>query len=72
MRHTAKFTPESFCDDVIIGNPPFNLKFGIKLSQVYYIDKAYDALNPAGILMLIVPASFLQSEFWEKSKVRRP
>ncbi len=64
-----QFAPESRYD-VIIGNPPFNLKFGIKASQVYYIDKAYDALNPAGILMLIVPASFLQSEFWEKSKVR--
>lgn len=64
-----QFTPESRYD-VIIGNPPFNLKFGIKVSQVYYIDKAYDALNPAGILMLIVPVSFLQSEFWEKSKVR--
>lgn len=64
-----QFTPESRYD-VIIGNPPFNLKFGIKVSQVYYIDKAYDVLNPAGILMLIVPASFLQSEFWEKSKVR--
>ena len=64
-----QFIPESRYD-VIIGNPPFNLKFGIKVSQVYYIDKAYDALNPAGILMLIVPASFLQSEFWEKSKVR--
>ncbi|ROT16904.1 methyltransferase domain-containing protein [Muribaculaceae bacterium Isolate-110 (HZI)] len=64
-----QFAPESRYD-VIIGNPPFNLKFGIKVSQVYYIDKAHDALNPAGILMLIVPASFLQSEFWEKSKVR--
>lgn len=55
--------------DVVIGNPPFNLKFGRRMSQEYYIDKAYDVLNPAGILMLIVPASFLQSEFWEKSKV---
>ena len=64
-----QFAPESRYD-VIIGNPPFNLKFGIKVSQVYYVDKAHDALNPAGILMLIVPASFLQSEFWEKSKVR--
>ena len=64
-----QFTPENRYD-VIIGNPPFNLKFGNRLSQVYYIDKAYEALNPAGILMLIVPSSFLQSEFWEKSKVR--
>ena len=55
--------------DVIIGNPPFNLKFDYKLSQEYYMDKAYDMLNPAGILMVIVPLSFMQSEFWEKSRV---
>lgn len=64
-----QFTPQSRYD-VIIGNPPFNLKFGNRLSQVFYLDKAYDALAPAGILMLIVPESFLQSEFWEKSSVR--
>lgn len=55
--------------DVVIGNPPFNLKFDYKLSQEYYIDKAYDVLNPAGILMVIVPGSFMQSEFWEKTRV---
>ena len=55
--------------DVIIGNPPFNLKFDCKLSQEYYMDKAYDMLNPAGFLMVIVPVSFMQSEFWEKTRV---
>ena len=55
--------------DVVIGNPPFNLKFDYKLSQEYYIDKACDVLNPAGILMVIVPESFMQSEFWEKTRV---
>ena len=55
--------------DVIIGNPPFNLKFDCKLSQEYYMDKAYDVLNPAGFLMVIVPVSFMQSEFWEKTHV---
>jgi len=55
--------------DIIIGNPPFNLKFDYKLSQEYYLDKAYDVLNPAGILMVIVPCSFMQSEFWEKTRV---
>jgi len=57
--------------DIIIGNPPFNLKFDYRLSQEYYMDKAYDVLNPAGILMVIVPCSFMQSEFWEKSRVAR-
>lgn len=57
--------------DAIIGNPPFNLKFDFRLSQEYYIDKAYHLLNPAGILMIIVPASFMQNEFWEKSRVGR-
>lgn len=33
------------------------------------MDKAYDVLNPAGILMVIVPLSFMQSEFWEKTRV---
>ena len=55
--------------DVIIGNPPFNLKFDCKLSQEYYMDKAYDVLNPAGFLMVIIPVSFMQSEFWEKTRV---
>lgn len=55
--------------DVIIGNPPFNLKFDCKLSQEYYMDKAYDVLNPAGFLMVIVPVSFMQSEFWDKTRV---
>ena len=55
--------------DVIIGNPPFNLKFDYRLSQEYYLDKAYDVLNPAGILMVIVPSSFMQSEFWEKTRI---
>lgn len=55
--------------DIIVGNPPFNLRFDYRLSQEYYMDKAYSVLNPAGLLMLVVPCSFLQSEFWEKSRI---
>lgn len=55
--------------DAIIGNPPFNLKIDRELSQFYYIRKAYQYLNPSGFLMIIVPRSFLQKEFWEKSRV---
>lgn len=28
-------------------------------------------LNPAGILMVIVPLSFMQNEFWEKTRVAK-
>ena len=35
------------------------------------MDKAYDVLNPAGILMVIVPLSFMQNEFWEKTRVAK-
>ena len=55
--------------DIVIGNPPFNLDFGGTLSQFYYMNKAWWILNPAGILLLITPCSFLSSEFWEKSRV---
>ena len=65
-----QYRPEQHFD-AIIGNPPFNLKFDFRLSQEYYIDKAYHLLNPAGFLMIIVPASFMQNEFWEKSRVSR-
>ena len=55
--------------DIIVGNPPFNLRFDHRLSQEYYMDKAYSVLNPAGLLMLVVPCSFLQSAFWEKTRI---
>jgi predicted RNA methylase len=55
--------------DLVIGNPPFNLQIDRELSQFYYMRKAYSVLNPAGILMIIVPSSFLKSEFWEKARV---
>ena len=34
------------------------------------MDKACDVLKPAGILMVIVPCSFMQSGFWEKTRVK--
>ena len=69
MRHTAVQSRQRF--DIIVGNPPFNLKFDYRLSQEFYMDKAYDVLNPAGILMVIVPLSFMQNEFWEKTRVAK-
>lgn len=55
--------------DVLVGNPPFNVDIDSRNSQDYYIDKAFELLNPAGIMMIVVPSSFMQSEFWEKTRV---
>lgn len=54
--------------DIIIGNPPFNLKFDFRLSQEYYMDKAYDR-STGGHPEFVVPSSFMQSEFWEKRRI---
>ena len=43
--------------DLLLGNPPFNLKFGNDSSQFYYFRKAYSVLKPAGLLPCIVPYS---------------
>ncbi|GHU57478.1 hypothetical protein FACS189411_11190 [Bacteroidia bacterium] len=55
--------------DMVIGNPPFNLDFDGISSQFYYCLKAAKVLNPAGLMIMIVPCSFLQSEFWDKTQV---
>jgi predicted RNA methylase len=60
--------------DIIVGNPPFNLEWtqsGEKIqSQYYYCLQAYRNLNPGGVLALVVPNSFLNDEFTEKSKIK--
>jgi hypothetical protein len=38
-------------------------------SQFYYCLKAARTLNPAGLLAMIVPCSFLESGFWDKTQV---
>lgn len=60
--------------DVILGNPPFNLKWKYQreeiFSQLFYCIKAADLLHPAGFLGLIMPSSFLQDEFMDKSMIQ--
>lgn len=59
--------------DIVFGNPPFNLKWTVNdktvLSQLYYCQKATEYLNPGGMLVLIVPSSFLADELWNKSMI---
>jgi len=60
--------------DVIVGNPPYNLKWhylgGEVQSQFFYCLKAHENLNPGGILALIVPDSFLSDEFADRAKIK--
>lgn len=60
--------------DIIIGNPPFNLKWKVGrdeyLSQLYYCIKSAELLKPAGFMVLIVPDSFLSDDFTDKGMIK--
>lgn len=60
--------------DFVVGNPPFNLRFDVGdqeiLSQWYYCIKASELLKPGGILICIVPDSFLKDTFFTKSMIQ--
>ncbi|HBJ1650932.1 TPA: methyltransferase [Clostridium botulinum] len=59
--------------DTIVGNPPFNLKLRYEgneqYSQMIYVKKSYELLKSGGLLVLIVPKSFLDDEFANKSDI---
>lgn len=59
--------------DTIIGNPPFNLRLRYKNNEIYsqmiYVQKSYELLKNGGLLALIVPKSFLDDEFSNKSDI---
>ncbi|GAA0854441.1 DEAD/DEAH box helicase family protein [Paenibacillus glucanolyticus] len=53
--------------DTIFGNPPYNLKWKIGAhdysSQLFYCYKAFELLKPGGMLVLVVPLSFMSDDF---------
>lgn len=63
--------------DFVIGNPPFSLRWEVKqgknandyLSQHYFCLKAAELLKPGGILLCIVPDSYLKDEYFTKSMI---
>ena len=59
--------------DVALGNPPFNLKLSYNgksySSQMVYIIKSHELLKTGGILAIIVPKSFLNDDFYNKSEI---
>lgn len=61
--------------DLVLGNPPFNLKWEynseVYLSQLFYCMKANELLKPSGIMALIVPASFLNDSFTDGNLIKQ-
>lgn len=57
--------------DVAIGNPPFNLTIAGELSQMLWLEKSADCLAPGGLLMALVPVSFLSDPFSDKTAIER-
>lgn len=59
--------------DIVVGNPPFNIKFNIDkeemVSQLYWFKKASELIKPGGIIAVVVPDSFLKDEFFSKSAI---
>jgi len=65
--------------DFVLGNPPFNLRFTKNgenswssttiLSQFFFFTKAFEIMKPAGIMLVIVPESFIQDTFFNKSNI---
>lgn len=55
--------------DIALGNPPFNLDIKGQLSQMLWLKKSASCLAPGGLLLVIVPASFLADDFQDKSKI---
>jgi len=47
--------------DIILGNPPFNITIEEVKSQHFYTHKAYWLLNPGGLMILVMPQSYLQN-----------
>ena len=45
--------------DLLLGNPPYNLDFDGCPSQLYFCRKAYDLLNPGGLMLIVVPHTFM-------------
>lgn len=64
--------------DFVIGNPPFNLKWflnsrsgGIITSQEFFFDRSAELLKPGGMIVALVPDSFLKDEFFNKGSITR-
>ena len=60
--------------DIVFGNPPFGLKWEMGkeeyLSQLYYCIKSSQMLKPGGLMILIIPNSFLKDDFSDGGMIK--
>jgi trans-aconitate methyltransferase len=60
--------------DIVFGNPPFNLQWNLGrneyLSQLYYCIKSSAFLKPAGLMVLVMPNSFLADMFSDGGMIK--
>lgn len=55
--------------DMVVGNPPFNLKTPKGISQFYFMEKAAEYLRPGRLLCFIAPKTFLEDEYMNKHRL---
>lgn len=55
--------------DMIIGNPPFNLDIEGVRSQHFFSHKAFWMLKPGGLMLLVLPMSYLASESGDRTYI---
>ena len=55
--------------DVVVGNPPFNLKIGGYVSQLFYFIKSNEVMKEGAMLSVVVPESFLKDAFFNKKMI---
>jgi len=52
--------------DIILGNPPFGITIEDVKSQYFFTHKAYWLLNPGGLMVLVMPQSYLSNPSTER------
>lgn len=55
--------------DIILGNPPFNIDIDGISSQHFFSHKAFWLLKPGGLMLLVMPMSYLANESTDRTYI---